>query len=74
MKVLMYFCQSQNVTREKLYEALPYEKAAPKMFAKWTPGASNFERCLKKNIFNSRVSFFSFTLEISESNICNKIK
>jgi len=31
------FCQSQNVTREKLREALLYEKRARKMLMKLTP-------------------------------------
>jgi hypothetical protein len=32
------FCHSQNITREKLREALSYEKCALKMLMKLTPG------------------------------------
>jgi len=35
---LSLFCQSQNATREKLYEALLYEKGACKMLIKLTQG------------------------------------
>jgi len=41
-KVLSYFCQSQNVTREKLPKALLYKKKlACKMLMKLTPTFSN---------------------------------
>jgi len=36
-KVLSYFCQSQNITREKLLEALSYKKCVHKMLMKLTP-------------------------------------
>jgi len=36
-KVLLYFCQSQNVTREKLRKALSYLQCAHKMLVKLTP-------------------------------------
>jgi hypothetical protein len=36
-KVLSYFCQSQNVPREKLPKALLYKKVALKMLMKLTP-------------------------------------
>jgi len=36
-KVLSYFCQSQNVTSEKLRKALSYEKGVRKMSMKLTP-------------------------------------
>jgi len=37
MKVLLYFCQTQNATREKLRKALLYKKGAHKMMMKLTP-------------------------------------
>jgi len=37
MKVLLYFRQSQNVSREKLREALSYKQRAQKMLMKLTP-------------------------------------
>jgi len=37
MKVLSYFCQSQNITREKLRKALLNKKGTSKMLMKLTP-------------------------------------
>jgi len=36
-KVILYFHQSQNITRENLHKALTYEKGACKMLMKLTP-------------------------------------
>jgi len=53
-----YFCakklQSQNVTKEKLREALSYEKFAHKMFVKLTPGGilPNVISLLRQNFSN----------------------
>ncbi len=38
MKVLSYFHQSQNITREKLLKRLSYEKGVHKTLMKLTPG------------------------------------
>ncbi len=38
MKVLFYFLESQNVTREKLPKRLLYEKGVQKMLMKLTAG------------------------------------
>jgi len=35
------FCQSQNVTREKLHKALLYEKRVRKMLIKLGPGVED---------------------------------
>jgi len=40
--VLSYFCQTQNVTREKLREALSYEQRARKMLLKLSPRGNQF--------------------------------
>jgi len=48
MKVLSYFCQSQNVTREKLREALSYKKGTRKMLMKLTPGMLDQKKILYK--------------------------
>jgi hypothetical protein len=42
--VLFYFRQSQNVTREKLREALLYEQGAHKMLMKLTSGKTKNRR------------------------------
>jgi len=66
----MYFRQSQNVTREKLREALSYKKCSHKMLMKLTPGL-NFINVLRtaftlvdpksvKNTVKSSVFFYSF--------------
>jgi hypothetical protein len=47
IKVLSYFCQSQNVTREKLCKALSYKKRGRKMLMKLTAGRYGIE-CKRK--------------------------
>ncbi len=39
-KMLKYFCQSQNVTREKLHKALWYDQRVGKILMKLTPGVN----------------------------------
>jgi len=43
-KVLLYVCQSQNVTRKKLRKALSYAKAAHKTLMKLTPKRTFLQR------------------------------
>jgi len=49
MKVLLYFRQSQNITREKLRKALSYEQRLSKMLMKLTHVANQKKYSLTKN-------------------------
>jgi len=58
MKVLLYFRQSQNITREKLPKRLSYEKGVRKTLMKLTPAV--FKQYSGTPTFNLLLNTYQF--------------